>query len=240
MKNDNMKNTLPLLSIFWVSFSFGQIIIADELTSTSDKLDPQIEINIHTQNKDKGMIFPIVESDASITDKKDGMVAYHSGKGCFVYYKEGTVSQCIIDLKSDAVLTSTYSTITTPLSSTTWRDATLSTANNAVTFPNKTMVKVIVNSAHQYNQSGGLEQCASAQLGLFVNGSLVKIVSHRTDATTQGNIFPVSMTYSEILPAGTYTFDLKERINPAHSTCVTNSMNWFMDSQMDITYKEVD
>ncbi len=236
-----MKNYISLFSFLAANLVFGQVIFSDELTTTTDKLDPQIEIYMHTKNKNKAVILPYVSSDTSVADRKNGMFAYHNTKGCFVYYRDNFTSDCILDSKNDYALTSNYGLPSTVLSSTTWRNLNLLSANNTITLTSRTLVKIIVNSAHQYSQTGSSEQCAGAELGLFIGSATtpVKTIIHRTDATNLGNIFPVTLVYVDFLPAGTYTFNLKERLNP--SSCTTNSdaMNWYQSTQMDIIYKSV-
>jgi len=237
-----MKNLFVISVLLLGSSAYAQIVISDRLTSTSDKLDSQIELFINSDSQNKGIVLPYVTNSTSLssTNMKDGMMAYSEEKECFVYYRDGWISDCIVDNKRAYSQNVRYDeTGRTSLASATYRSLTPISGNSVVVLTKKSLVRIAVSASHQYIQSAGTgTQCAKATLGLFQNGGAtpVKSTYHQTIATAQGNIFPVSFVYVAVLDPGTYTFTLQEA---ADATCNSNLTNWFWTADMSITYKQV-
>lgn len=237
-----MKNYILLLFLLFVNLTFSQVIISDQMiTDTGEKLDPEIEVYMNSVDKNTGLIVPYVDNNTSISNMKDGMFAYNTDKGCFVYYRDGWISSCLVDVKRDQAIAISYNNnaVSGNVVTSSYRLISAS-STNTFTLNEKTLVKIIVSSSHQYGVNSGTSiRCASAQLGLFINNNEVKTVAHRSDASARGNIFPVSMTYIDLLPSGTYTITLKEKLNPTYPSCNTDYMNWYINSNINITYKSV-
>lgn len=218
--------------------AFAQVIISDQMTTTPDKLDAQIELFLNSEDSDKTVVMPYVGSNTSVADMKDGMFAYHTGKECFVYYKEGWISDCIVDNKRAYAQSTSFTANASPLlAPTTFRELLPTTTGNVLTLTKKSMVRVVLNASHQYywnlaSQSG----CAAAELALYMNGDIVKSIYHQSDATNIGNIYPLSIVYIAVLNPGTYTFQIYER---TINSCATNKSNRFVSPSISISYKQV-
>lgn len=204
-----MKNLFLIFGPFLCSLACAQVIVSDQLTTTSDKLNSQIELFINSEFKNKGIVLPYVTNSTSLSsaNMKDGMMAYSNEKECFVYYRDGWISDCLVDNKKAYAQNISFDqTGRTTLASSTYRALTPVSGNNVVVLTTKSLVRVAVSASHQYIQSAGTgSQCVKATLGLFQNGgpSPVKSTYHQTIATAQGNIFPVSYVYIAVLNPGT-------------------------------------
>lgn len=130
-----MKNLFVISVLLLGSSAYAQIVISDRLTSTSDKLDSQIELFINNDSQNKGIVLPYVTNSTSLSsaNMKDGIMAYSEEKECFVYYRDGWISDCIVDNKRAYSQNVRYDeTGRTSLASATYRSLTPISGNSVV------------------------------------------------------------------------------------------------------------
>lgn len=231
---------IGIYMLHFMSFS-AQVLISDDVnTLDSSILKTGILMKLEAKNKDKALIIPKVETSNSIVNKLDGMLAYNIQDECFVYYRDNWVSQCIVERISDKVIDheAENSIIPAVYNSSIYYNIGLS--NNNIQITSKKFAIIEVSASHQYATSG-TPICAHQELALFINGTKVKSLEHRTISTSTGNIYPVHLQWIGVLDPAintNYTVELKFK-NLETNNCNPNSINRYTSVNVQTVLKEI-
>lgn len=236
-----MKKYIYLSIVATALFSFmvnAQVVITDDTSNTTPTIKENISLMLESVNKDKGLIIPIIANNTSVANIQDGMFAYKKDEECFVFFKDGAVSSCIIENKADRTINITTSDPINVNNSTSYSNIPVNSGNNTFTLAKRSLITITVYGSHQY-ATAAPDVCAYQQLGLFVNGTQRANMKHRSMATARGNIYPSQMTWVRILNPGTYTVTFQHKSNNSSCSPTASGLNRYTSVSAQVVIKEV-
>lgn len=215
----------------------AQVVITDDVSNPNPTIKESVSMMLESVNKDKAFILPIIDNNTSITNIQDGMFAYKRDEECFVFFKDGTISTCLVENKADRTVNIVTEDPASINNNTTYSIIPISSGNGTVTLTKRSLVTITVYGSHQYINSAGTTECAYQQLGLFINGTEEANTKHRSIANSTGNIYPSQFTWVGILNPGSHTVTFRHKSNS--SLCTPDAANRYTQVSAQAVIKEV-